>query len=332
MKTKIVYVLVSNDGDYYAEQTWCSLWSLKHFNKDVVAVLVIDNKTNDSLHSPNRVKMLDLVDEVIVAPVDASLGNMERSRWMKTNLRNLVDGDFLFIDGDTLITDDLSEVDGFKDDIMMSYDADVPLSKNYTYEKFLKIERRIFKLPEPLPEEYYNSGVIYCKDNESTHRFYDEWHERWKISKDKGYPYDQLSLYVTNVINNGYIKPLYGAYNCQITVSLNYLVDAKIMHFYSASNTTFTPFKDKKTFLSIKEKGEIDEALQDKIINCKHNFDGPIIILNSVEMEYDATVYNGLGKSLFNKHRTLFNFYNSLAKLSFWVIGVRGKILGHGRK
>ena len=55
--------------------------------------------------------MLPLVDNIVMRKFSEEINNRERSRSLKTNLRHIVSGDYLFIDTDTIITGDLSFVD-----------------------------------------------------------------------------------------------------------------------------------------------------------------------------------------------------------------------------
>lgn len=96
MKTKIVYVITSTPDDIYLEQTYLSIYSLwKHEEKPHV-VLLTDNRTDETLKG-NRAKILELVAEKVVVPFEENVTNMRRSRWLKTKMRSLVEGDFLCI-------------------------------------------------------------------------------------------------------------------------------------------------------------------------------------------------------------------------------------------
>lgn len=319
MALKYVYVLVSRDGDYYAEQTWASMWSLKHYNPDSHLTLVADDETVSHIKNDvSRRGMLELTDEVVSVKVPDDYSNMEKSRYLKTSLRNLVDGDFLFIDGDTLITDDLRDVTKLKCQIGAVPDGHLEKwQDHYDFEKVSKAAREIFGITE-YPSPHFNSGVIYCKDNKDTRQFYSEWHENWKFSNSKGYHFDQLSLYVTCLNHPGFMEIISGEWNCMITVGLNYLCTAKIMHFFSASNTTFTPFKDKSTFLKIKAAGAIDNEMQELILNCKHNFTGPILIKNKREMAFDLTPARNLCFKFYAQGGSMWKVLN---KISAWVLG-----------
>lgn len=62
MKTKIAYVLVSDESDTYLEQTIISLYSLRLYNPNVTVVLVVDDITDLTIKG-KRCKILEYISE-----------------------------------------------------------------------------------------------------------------------------------------------------------------------------------------------------------------------------------------------------------------------------
>ena len=112
MKTKIVYVLASSQEDYFLEQCLISLKFLRKYNPEAYVVLVCDDTTESSLNG-NRQDIKLLINELKSIQFERPVNKVERSRLMKVNLRKYVEGDFLYIDCDTIIVNDLSEIDNF---------------------------------------------------------------------------------------------------------------------------------------------------------------------------------------------------------------------------
>lgn len=105
MKTKIVYVVASLDDDIYMEQAIVSAWSAHHYNPDVNIVLVCDQDTEATLHKGNRQRYVEeLFNEIFVQQLPDTYSMIERSRALKTMVRNIVTGDFLYLDTDTMFT------------------------------------------------------------------------------------------------------------------------------------------------------------------------------------------------------------------------------------
>ncbi len=99
---KYLYVLTSNDKDIYYEQIYLSISSLLLYNPNVCITLLTDDKTFKNLKG-HRGDVLHLVQEIKVIKLSGKWNQKVRSRIIKTNMRNLVDGDFLYLDCDTIV-------------------------------------------------------------------------------------------------------------------------------------------------------------------------------------------------------------------------------------
>lgn len=230
MKTKIVYALVCSPSDFYLEQALLSVHSLGMYNPNVVVELVVDVITDRNLVG-NRAKIKEYVNEIHVVETPHGYNNVQKSRYLKTNLRKFVKGDFLFIDCDTIICDSLAEIDEVDADIAMVADlnGDLLLKDPNTLQKY-----RDAGFGEAIDLPYFNSGVIYAKDTSSVHEFYADWYTNWCKSDSNGVKYDQPALCMTNADNGLMIKELAGVWNCQFKMEgSRYLREAKIMHYYS---------------------------------------------------------------------------------------------------
>ena len=135
MHTRFVYVLVSTPQDLFYEQTLVSVSSLKHYNPTAKVVLVVDDKTDETLLE-KRASLQSLIEEKIVVPFPEEVANKQRSRRLKTNLRNIVKGDFLYLDSDTIVCDKLDEIDSFDFQIGMVWDSNHIFNKDKEKRNF----------------------------------------------------------------------------------------------------------------------------------------------------------------------------------------------------
>ena len=288
MNTKIVYVVASSLSDYYLEQAWVSIWSAKYYNPDAKIVMVTDKETQVTTQTKERSGILSIISEIVSVEFDSNISNKERSRWLKTKLRDLVEGDFLFIDTDTIITDKLSEIDEWEIPLGMVLDlhtetATFPNQINAWIKKLLDYD---FQVPN---YHYFNSGLIYAKDCSETHDFYERWHENWKVTKGRGALYDQPSLNkVNDELGGNAISVLPGIYNCQIHFSIRYLHQAKIIHFamapfYGRKASLVSPFQGNSVFKKVREKCGIGDDIAQTILNCKSEFSIPSIPIDMDE-------------------------------------------------
>lgn len=274
MKTKVVYVVIGNNNNIFIEQCWCSIWSAKHYMPHCKVAVVADIATIENVKTVNRDGFLELIDELIDARVPEHYSNMEKSRWIKTNLRNLISGDFIYVDTDTLFTGDISEIDTFNCDIGMVKDLHMDFSKNYLKDNVIANFQKYFNCHCENLTNFYNGGVSLVKDTPLSCEFYNKWHQNWLQTQSKGFAFDQLSLYKTCIDNPDVVSEISGIYNCQISASIQYLYDAKIIHFFT-SNSELHPFKNKRIFERIRNEHCIAVDIQKQIINCKSGFTSP---------------------------------------------------------
>ena len=270
MRTKIVYTLVSDEGDYYYEQALISMHSLRHYHpQPTVVELVVDERTFNTLKG-KREEIKNYVSSIITIQAPDEFDKKLSSRYLKTNLRKFVKGDYLFIDCDTIICKPLSGIDDTKASIAMVSD----LNGNLSLTDKLIIKRcedgGLGNL-EGMP--YFNSGVIYAKDTPEVHHFYEEWHKNWKLSAENGVTFDQPALCKTNADNGLIIKELPGVWNCQFkyTQGYKYLSDAYIMHYFNPNGKEAWTYPTDMIFERIKATGHIESTTENLLRHPQTN-------------------------------------------------------------
>ena len=281
MRTKIVYVLISSGNDIYIEQAYMSMWSCRYYNPEANIVLVTDSDTMP--HLEKYPEMKTLISEFSIHEFKPEISNFERSRFLKTSLRPIVEGDFLFVDTDTIFCDSVKEIDSETADIAMvenMHDSSLLVSP---YRK--RVGRRFYNLyGTKLNEDstYYNSGVVYSKDSQLSRAFYIDWHMNWLNSKNKPQGmFDQPALMKTLLTHPNYIRPLNGIYNVQISASIEYLYSGKIIHFFNVNlkKNTIHPFLDRSYYIRIKQYEDLFDEVKLDITNCKNLFVSPTCIV-----------------------------------------------------
>lgn len=322
MRTKIVYVIVSDESDIYLEQAWVSAYSSRQHTPDAHIVFVTDEDTYKNIMRPGRKAVCAVVDELLPVVVDKRLGNLEKSRWLKTNLRKIIKGDFLFVDTDTVVTGDLSEIDGWKMDVGIVIDLHAPLSAFSRADEIRKTMGRVFGCDELHPKtEYYNSGVIYCKDTEKARRFFEAWHANWNLSASKGVATDQQSLVYTVNEMPDVVTPMSGDYNCQILGSIQYLHTAKIMHFFNAkwNENTLCPFFGKEIYRQVKRANGITREIDWQIRHCKELFPSPTPPIMGADVHiWRGPIFQVL-RELWHHHKRLYAAVLFACRASLWL-------------
>lgn len=319
MKTKIAYVLTSTPKDVYLEQAFVSMNSIKYYMPDAHITLVVDEKTSETFTS-TRKKMSSFADEIVIVPLNKSYSTKLRSRLLKTNLRNYIKGDYLFIDTDTVICHPMYEVEKFKSEIAAVYDTHSIFEFNPYRDMCLEHGHKLNWSIET-EKEYFNSGVIYVKDTPKTHDFFTLWQKNYLDSYSKGVSMDQPSFAKTNFEFDHIIRPLSGIWNCQFKHGVRFLKDAKIVHYFvtNVSKGGSPPFllNKREVFDTIKQEGIINETINEiikdpfcGIADVTHLYSGDDLIF------FRTMSYRRIYK-LYKNNRHIFNIIDFLFSIPF---------------
>lgn len=321
MKTKIVYAVVSDEKDVYMEEVFLSTYSLRHHNPDAFVELVVDSKTDATIKG-DREKMLKYVNKKTVVNVPGHYNKVQTSRYLKTSLRQTVEGDFLFIDSDTIVTDSLAEADSLTGNVMMVLDYHVSLQQRYN----AKSVRRRLKATDVdwnIEMPYYNSGIMYVKDCEESRRLFEVWHEKWKNNVEiAGIHFDQIPLAYANEVTSHLITELDGVWNCQIMNNgLPFLNRAKIIHYFMsfASIRAAKPYRfhDKQLLLDIRKEGDIPAHIADMIDRAKEMF----LIPNQIAAGSETALLNNSLYKLYISHPRIYSLFNTIARYILKISG-----------
>lgn len=267
MKTKLVYVLTCAPEATYIEQALMAVWSARYHNPDAHIVLLTDDKTSAILHVGGpRGEILQYITEEIVSTFDEDKSMLYRSRWIKTKARELVSGDMLFVDCDTLCCRPLDAVDAFECIAGAVPESHLPIADlNDTMQR--GIEEKAQQVGWSIKDEtlYFSSGVLYTKDVPEAHNLYRLWHETWLSGVERGINIDQPTLAYANIQCNHLIQQIPDSYNCILFTRPPFVREAHILHIAAYQNPSFL-FTNK--VLNYVKKNDIgNEWLQKMILN-----------------------------------------------------------------
>ena len=281
-----LYVLVSSQNDIYYEQFLQSVVSLRFFMPDAHVVLLCDSATKKNLVG-KRSGYEKFISRTITVEAPVNMSQVEISRWIKTSIRRHINGDFLFIDCDTVITDDLSSI--YKTGIKFG----ACLDKHSMIDRHGKSNSIIEKDKELGFTSYFsnrhiNSGVIFCTDTPETHRFFDRWHELWFFSNSKNTVRDQPSFNMAIYEKSSLFTELDGIWNCQIAFNgLPFLSDAKIIHYFASDlvqHTSPYALASDDIFMEIKKTGVIPDKSMELLKNPRAAFASEVRIVAGKDM------------------------------------------------
>ena len=276
-----VYVLVSSRNDLYYEQALMSAFSLRNLMPKANIVLLVDNKTEYSINSPEqkRGEIKKYVSRIISVPFEENVSNAERSRLIKTSVPDYVDDDFLYIDCDTIIADDLSEIKNLPYNTAGVLDGHVMLDEHIHKKYFLERDKKLGFHGTKAAGCNINGGVIFARKSEEARNLFKAWNEAWKFSAYQKHDlHDQSALNEANYRTGLQMQLMDGIWNCQPSHGgLAFLENAKIIHYYSSefSGKNYIPYyklADKTLQERIKAEGTIPDDVKKMIENPKFQF------------------------------------------------------------
>ena len=303
MIPQIVYVLVANEKNLYLEEMWVSIFSLRRHHPEATVKVLVDMETKEYLS--RFPQLTSMIDETVVVQTPAGYNAKQRSRQIKTTIRNVLKGDYIFIDTDTVICKPL---DGIVEDIaeMKDFKGIAAVREGHVTMKDTLFPptgtvKRIFDIDISQSPLMTNSGVMFVADIPFTHEFYKRWNENWKRSCfEKGNSQDQPSLYATDCQYGYVIRELSGIYNAQVAMSLKYYADAVILHWWHMDfieDQSYSPYFSLKIYQDLKKEGEITPQIEELIINAKQSFVSPTM---PVGKEHILFLFSPAGK-IFNR-------------------------------
>lgn len=314
MKTPFVYVLISSDTDFYLEELWCSLFSLRHFHPNANIKVLLDEKTKERIdkhHALNR-----MITEKAVIPTPKNYNAKQRSRQIKTTIRQHIKGKFIFIDTDTVICKSLDQLDNINCDIAAVPDGHTSLATCAFPPT--NIMQSIFGEDVSNCKYWFNSGVMLVADNKQTHDFYKKWNENWTFSCfKKGNSQDQPALLKTDKDFGYIIKCLPDIYNCQIALSLKWFADAAIVHWWHMSfieDQSYSPYLGLSIYRELKAAGNITPHIKEQIINCKQTFSSPSMPVGKQEIFFLFSPTGYIFKRIYTEGGIASFLMNKIAK------------------
>ena len=319
---KYLYILVYSESGFYIEQTYVSMLSLKHVSPNAYITLLVDDETdkNNRNHFFDSIKQL--TSEYKVVQLDKNMPSVAKSRFLKTTMRQIIEGDFLYVDSDTIWASPINEAD-FTFDIMGVLDGNCFLEDNPVRDYIQSVCQKTNFLPKS--KYYVNGGVMYSKDTPFSHEFFKKWHDNWLISSKDGCFVDQPSL---NALISETASPeavlLPGMYNAQITFSWDYFFNAKIIHYFTYSiehdEKIKSPYilKNKDFWQKISVNGITDDVIE-IINNPLIAFSKGFKIISQEENNFKHTYLYGFAKDLYMKkirgQKSRFDFFEKILSI-----------------
>lgn len=320
----VVYVVVDDDKLEYFNEMMKSLTSLRMHMPEQNAAVLMDSDTCERLHQKNS-PIFDMA-EVVSVKIGDDYSLVEKSRLLKVTVRERLKGDLLFIDTDTVICDRLPEIKTNKSIAMVlelhSLRTEINWHLTDYYDKESGLDLHNF-------DYFYNSGVVWSRDDEHAHRFYQKWHALWEQTRKRGIPRDQSPLNYIVQEEFEHIETLDGVWNAQLarafSLGLNYLADAYIIHYFNHPTSAYLLCKEEYKNLpydnpKILEMLKTPKSLFDKCrlirLDAQNHSDDKEF-LEWCENQYRFKRYMKMYKSIENSEAMIWVYRISLHKSLF---------------
>lgn len=224
---RVAYVVTADGLSAYPAMTRVSVASLRISNPAVSVILALDTESAATLAGLKE-PLLDEVDEVAAFPVPAG-GSAYSNRFIKTNLRNLIDGAYLFLDSDTLVRGDLGE--------MWSRSEDIAGVLNASRNRMSKGDvRTVAEMGWSVRrDQYLNGGVLFFRDTSAARLVASRWHDKWRegVARSGRY-HDQPALNSAHVEAGASVAILSSSFNAQLRVSPKAADRALVWHYMAS--------------------------------------------------------------------------------------------------
>jgi hypothetical protein len=192
-----------------------------------------------------------------------------RSFYLKTRLRDILSGDYIYLDSDTL------PVRPFLD--MAAGDWDVAFVQDRTHHGPIKPVFPHWELPrlkrmgwQAKLDRYFNAGIGFYRDNAAARAFTTDWQNRWRYSYSLGDDWDQLALNCSLEAVPVRAKELPASYNAMVTVAPVHARGAKIYHFFAGSFATLEGSLYQHLLDHLEARREVDWATIDRCVAMDH--------------------------------------------------------------
>ncbi len=325
----VCYVLTEKNGSrQYYNQMVVSIASLRYRAFTGRVYVVADGRTADQLTGEQRDELEKYRTEIITVDVPEEFSATERSRHLKTSLREYITGDFLYLDTDTIFADRLPEQVSSAELALAREQYDSLRSgtaAEVVPECFSFRERKEYLqcgCDDSKIQVFYNSGVIWSRDTKKTHLFFRKWHEAWLTCRKKGVMQDQPSLNEINHLMGGAIELLDGIWNVQVTrpYSQKYIDHAIILHYFNVRQNNVYLLGS----LDVEEQTPGNRKVQAIIESPRDAFlPNRYLVLDGVTEEVLSGKTITVMKYFYKRHRQVYRAINYVFSLLYRLM--RGK-------
>ena len=258
---KIVFVIVVDQQVKLLHELMAVAMAIKHLSSNVDICILTDRRTSTLSLFQEVVQHLGAKPQIVGLGCFQDHTAVVRSRVLKSQMRALIEGDFLYIDSDALPLIDLKKLSITKS-LAAAPDASKvnvqALTPNWVVNEYCAVG---WKSESGI---YLNSGVIAWKDDQRSREMGLFWHEHWLELYSKRNVYkDQPSFnYMINYFRES-VEVLDQKWNGLVTADARFSRQSLVYHYFTSGSRKFPHLLDRLAN-TLSETGEFNVALFDK--------------------------------------------------------------------
>ena len=210
---RFCFVVCDHGVGTYATSAAIAIGSLRHFHPACAITVLVDPATRRWL-GQSRHALLEAEAEVR----ECQAGDRpaaRASRFLKTRLRQLVDGPCMFVDGDMIAvrplrSEELAPGAAIAAALDCSLEGPTPHFAWWTWPVFRHLRCRV------PTRRYYNSGAVIYAETPAARALAETWHELWLRCEKLGQLLDQPALNAAIALRGTPVRRLSTRYNALV--------------------------------------------------------------------------------------------------------------------
>jgi len=211
---------------------WLSATSVRLQQPDARIVVVIEGLSPDGARAVAQ-RFEQLADDIRVQPSDEPTP-VGKSRLHKMKLREYLQGDFVYLDSDTLAVAPLSRIMDATGEVAAAMDFNHSASSTWFPKEFEEAFRDL-GWEYPL-RRYVNAGVILMRDRPAVYACCEEWVRRFHASSVMPHVWDQATFNSAIAATGVPFSVLEPGYNAMVVKQKVPFKDSRVLHFFGSAD------------------------------------------------------------------------------------------------
>ena len=245
----VCFVVTAKHSGLYGDMAAVAALSVRRLHPRTRIILVTDDSTAHVIDRCSHA-LRNIVNEIVVQPTGTHDPGVS-SRYLRTILRQLIKGDYLYLDSDVVAVRPLDRGWPKRADLAMARDRN---------------RRGITPLALPGIEKLHAKLAWEFRDTPAVHAFYTEWHRRWNQTLSLGMWQDQFSLNSASTTGIATIAILPNRDNWVTHSTAMLRGRARIFHFFASTHGDEIP--DNTLLGHLIGRFQRDGALDEVTIAC----------------------------------------------------------------